>query len=532
MERVIADRYEVRELIGSGGMADVYRAYDRRLSRVVAIKILRADLARDPSFQTRFRREAQAAAGLNHPAIVSVHDTGAEEHEWGTVPFIVMEYVEGTTIREMLREKNLPSVTRSLQIVRGILDALDYSHEHGIVHRDIKPGNVMITPGGEVRVMDFGIAKALDDVDATVTHAWTVVGTAQYLSPEQTRGETADARSDLYATGCLLYEMIVGRPPFVADTPVAMAYKHANDALVPLSKLVTGLPIGLDNVISHALAKDPALRYQTAALMREDIDRLLTGAKVKAPAEQKVKNSKRRWIIPLLIAAVLTSGSATAYLIVTGRIGANNNPVATQDVTGFTLDQARSALSQYQIVVQRAADLRMPKDRVISQNPPAGSRLPANSTITLTLSNGPGNTTVPATLLGKTLEQARQILSDAGLVIAQTNPINSEQAPGTVLAVTPVAGSTLQAGSGVTLDIASGNVAVPAVLGMSEIDARTILVQAGFLPNVVQAYDPNSPIGTVLAQAPNPGTVKIVGSNVTITVNTQPTTPAPTPAPS
>jgi len=530
MERILADRYEVLELIGSGGMADVYRAYDRRLSRLVAIKILRADLAHDPSFQTRFRREAQAAAGLNHPAIVSVHDTGTEEHEWGLVPFIVMEYVEGTTIRDVLRENNLPSATRSLQIVRDILDALDYSHEHGIVHRDIKPGNVMITPEGEIKVMDFGIAKALDDVDATVTHAWTVVGTAQYLSPEQTRGETADARSDLYATGCLLYELIVGKPPFVADTPVAMAYKHANDILVPPSKLVEGLPPGLDNVVSHALTKDPTLRYQTAALMREDIDRLLTGVKVKAPAEPRAKKDSRRWIVPLLVIAVLVTGSGGAYLLVTGGIGSTKSLLITRDVTGFTLDQAQSALAKYQLVLQRSPDLRTPKDLVISQNPPAGSKLIANSTITLTLSDGPGNTTVPETLLGKMLGEARLILSNVGLVIAQTNPVDSEQAPGTVLAVTPVAGSTVQAGSGVTLDIASGNAPVPKVTGKSEIDARTILIQNGFLPRVVQAYDPNSPLNTVLAQAPDPGTVKLVGSSVTITVNIEPTVPVPSPS--
>jgi serine/threonine protein kinase len=532
MERVIADRYEVRELIGSGGMADVYRAYDRRLSRLVAIKILRADLARDPSFQTRFRREAQAAAGLNHPSIVSVHDTGTDDHEWGKVPFIVMEYVEGTTIRDVVREKKLPTVTRSLQIVRDILNALDYSHEHGIVHRDIKPGNVMITPDGEIKVMDFGIAKALDDVDATITHAWTVVGTAQYLSPEQTRGETADARSDIYATGCLLYELVVGAPPFVAETPVAVAYRHANDAVVPASSLVSGIPPGLDNVLSHALTKDPNLRYQTAALMREDIDRLLAGTRVKAPAEPRVKKSKRAWLIPILLASLLVAGSATAYLIVTGKIGTANSAITTRDVSGFTLEEARGALSQFQLVIRRASDLRTPKDLVITQNPPGGSKLQANSTIILTLSDGPSSTTVPSTLLGKTLEQARQILNAAGLVIAQTNPINSDQPPGTVLGVTPVAGSTAQAGSGVSLDIASGNVAVPNVLGLSEIAARTILIHAGFLTKEIQALDPSSPMTTVLAQAPDPGTVKLLGSSVTITINTLLQVPVPLPAPS
>ena len=525
MERVLTERYEVRELIGSGGMADVFRAYDQRLSRVVAIKVLRADLARDPSFQTRFRREAQAAAGLNHPSIVSVHDTGIEEHEWGSVPFIVMEYVEGTTIRDVLREKNLPTVTRSLEIVRDILDALDYSHEHGIVHRDIKPGNVMITSEGEIKVMDFGIAKALDDVDATITHAWTVVGTAQYLSPEQARGETADARSDLYATGCLLYELIVGTPPFIAETPVAVAYRHANDPPILPSKLMTGLPPGLDNVLSHSLTKDPALRYQTAALMREDIDRLLAGTQVKAPAEPRVKGSIWRWLIPLLIVTVLAAGSGAAYLVVTGKLGTSKSVITTRDVTGFNLDQARSALSQFQIVVAHAPDLRTPKDLVVRQSPSAGSRLRANSPIKLTLSDGPGSTTVPETLLGKSLEVARQLLAQAGLVIAKTSQVNSEQPPGTVLAVSPVAGTTVQAGSGVVLNIASGNVAVPSVLGKSEIDARTILIQFGFTPKVVQALDPTSTMGIVLAQSPDPGAVKMFGSNVTITVNTLIATP-------
>ena len=201
MTRLLGARYEVQELIGAGGMADVYRGYDNRLHRVVAIKILRSDLARDPSLQSRFRREAQAAARLNHPNIVSVYDTGEEQQEWGTLPYIVMEYVEGTTIRELLRQDVRPDYQESLRIVHSLLDALAYSHENGIVHRDIKPANIMVTAVGEIKVMDFGIARPLDDVTATVTHAWTVIGTAQYLSPEQARGEVADIRSDIYSAG-------------------------------------------------------------------------------------------------------------------------------------------------------------------------------------------------------------------------------------------------------------------------------------------------------------------------------------------
>ena len=240
--RLLGDRYELGDVLGRGGMAEVRRGRDRRLGRTVAIKMLRTDLATDPTFQVRFRREAQSAAMLNHPSIVAVYDTGEDILDGARVPFIVMEFVEGKTLRELLQEHPRITPERALEITSGILDALDYSHRAGIVHRDIKPGNVMITANGDVKVMDFGIARALSDVGATVTQTAAVVGTAQYLSPEQARGETADARSDLYSTGCVLYELLTGRPPFLGDSLVSVAISHVREAATPPSQVDPAVP--------------------------------------------------------------------------------------------------------------------------------------------------------------------------------------------------------------------------------------------------------------------------------------------------
>jgi len=278
--RLLAGRYEVGDLIGRGGMAEVHIGYDTRLGRNVAIKILRADLARDPSFQTRFRREAQAAAGLNHPAIVAVYDTGEDQvtTEQGglqAVPFIVMEYVEGHTVRDILKGDVAAPIDEAVEITLGVLSALDYAHHAGLVHRDIKPANVMLTPTGAVKVMDFGIARALADVGQTMTQSQAVVGTAQYLSPEQARGENVDARSDLYSTGCLLFELLTGRPPFVGDSPVSVAYQHVREAAPRPSQFASDVPASLDAVVERALQKDRSHRYSTAQEFMADLQRVL-----------------------------------------------------------------------------------------------------------------------------------------------------------------------------------------------------------------------------------------------------------------
>jgi serine/threonine-protein kinase len=266
---VLNGRYEVGELIGRGGMADVHLGRDVRLGRTVAIKQLRPDLARDPSFQSRFRREAQAVAGLNHPAIVAVYDTGEQELPGSAAhdvkaPFIVMEYVRGRTLRDLIRSGEL-TIEKSVDYALGVLAALQYSHRSGIVHRDIKPANVMVTPDDHVKVMDFGIARALADSAATMTQTQAVLGTAQYLSPEQARGETVDARSDLYSAACLLYEMLASRPPFIGDSPVSVAYQHVRELPEPPSSFNRDVTPALDSVLARALQKDKTDRFQDAA---------------------------------------------------------------------------------------------------------------------------------------------------------------------------------------------------------------------------------------------------------------------------
>ena len=283
----VGSRYELGEMLGRGGMAEVRKGTDVRLGRTVAVKRLRTDLASDPTFQARFRREAQSAASLNHPSIVSVYDTGEEMSTDGTdvaQPYIVMEYVAGRTLRDILREGRKILPERALEITSGVLGALDYSHRAGIIHRDIKPGNVMLTPAGDVKVMDFGIARAMSDASSTMTQTAAVVGTAQYLSPEQARGETVDSRSDVYSTGCLLYELLTGRPPFVGDSPVAVAYQHVREEASPPSTLDDELPPEIDAIVMKALAKPLPERYQSAAAMKADIDRYLAGQPVQAPS--------------------------------------------------------------------------------------------------------------------------------------------------------------------------------------------------------------------------------------------------------
>ena len=267
-QRIINARYEVGELIGRGGMADVYIGRDDRLGRTVAIKMMRPDLARDPQFQTRFQREAHASASLNHPNIVAVFDTGEEEippngeHAGLSLPYIIMEYVDGDTLRALLRKGEV-SVDQAVEWTEGILAAVAYSHENDIVHRDIKPGNVMVDEAGAIKVMDFGIARALSDSSATMTQTQAVVGTAQYLSPEQARGETVDFRSDLYSVGCVLFELLTGRPPFVGDSPVAVAYQHVREEPPAAASLNPEITPALDSVLKKSLAKDKGERFQT-----------------------------------------------------------------------------------------------------------------------------------------------------------------------------------------------------------------------------------------------------------------------------
>nr|MDQ3358166.1 protein kinase [Actinomycetota bacterium] len=287
--RVLGGRYEVGQLIGRGGMAEVHAGHDLRLGRSVAIKILRTDLARDSSFLARFRREAQAAAGLSHPAIVAVYDSGDQQFtESGGadvhVPYIVMEHVEGRTLRDLLNDENVLDPDEAARISAAVLAALEFSHDRGIVHRDIKPANVMVTRGGAVKVMDFGIARALADAAATMTQTQAVLGTARYLSPEQAQGQDVDARSDLYSAGCLFYELLTGRTPFVGD-PVSLVYQHLGQPPKAPSSVQPDLPGAMDAVALHALQKSPDGRYQSAAQFRDDLGNARAGRPVSAAAQ-------------------------------------------------------------------------------------------------------------------------------------------------------------------------------------------------------------------------------------------------------
>ena len=517
MKKILGERYELGAMIGTGGMADVYLAQDVRLNRQVAIKILRSDLARDPSFVTRFNKEALSVAALNHPGIVSVYDSGKEDSPSGAMPYIVMEYVEGKTLREIVNKGERFALNRAVEITEGILIALQYSHKNGIIHRDIKPGNIMITDNSDVKVMDFGIARALADTGATMTSTWNIIGTAQYLSPEQATGTQADARSDLYSVGCLLYELLAGRPPFTGDTPVAIAYQHVSAPLVPITEIQESLDPALNAFFSIALAKDANERYQSANAMLKDLKKLVKGEGITTQIPKQMRKEKaRNRIAALSIALVLLVGGVSYFIL-----NPNQSSVTRvlPNVVGLTEAQARQELAGLTITIQRAPDPRIPRDRVSSQLPLATIRVSDGSAVTLTISDGPGDAIVPTGLLGKPLEEVRAALTAAGLRVSRTIAVDSEQEPGIVLKISPEPGSTVEAGTGVVLEIASGNISVPSLVGRSEIEARTILTQAGFLVKIVEAYDANQVIGSVLAQAPSAGEIKLIGSSVTITIN-------------
>jgi serine/threonine-protein kinase len=508
MSQLLGGRYALGEMIGTGGMADVFIGDDTRLNRKVAIKVLRRDLARDPSFVARFRKEALAAGGLNHSGIVSVYDSGEENNS----PYIVMELITGESLRQLLQKGLIPQA-RALEIVEGILQALEYSHKEGIVHRDIKPGNIMITDSGDIKVMDFGIARATDDIGATMTNTWNVVGTAQYLSPEQATGEMADGRSDLYSLGCLMYELLTGRPPFTGDTPVSIAYQHVSSPITPASQVKPGLSTDIDRMLEVVLSKDPNNRYQDATAMLADLQRVIKGEPVTTKIQKVFPRRKLISTMSAIVAGVVLVGAGVFFS------SGSSTPLTVPNVVGLTEAEARALLGNFNVNISTAPDPRIPIDRVASQIPLATTNAEKGSSVTLTISSGPGNTTVPTGLVGISLEAARNILTAAGLLIAQTQPVDSDQAPGVVLSVTPEPGTTITAGSGVVLQIASGNVQVPSLVGVTEIQARTLLVQAGFLVREIYAYDASQEIGVVLAQAPEAGTTRIIGSAVTITVN-------------
>jgi beta-lactam-binding protein with PASTA domain len=595
--RRLGDRYQVGELLGRGGMAEVHEGRDLRLGRRVAIKILKPELARDPAFLARFRREAQSAASLNHPNVVAVYDTGEDVLGEGlnaeTVPFIVMELVEGITLKELLNSGNKLVPERALEITSGILAALDYSHRHGIVHRDIKPGNVMLTTTGAVKVMDFGIARATADAGHTGTSTSTVMGTAAYLSPEQAQGLTVDSRSDLYSAGVVLFELLTRRPPFVADAPVAVAFAHVNETPPVPSTLDPTLPPQLDPIVARALAKDPAQRYQTAVEFRADVERAIAGvpvtrvmpvAPVAGPDSQAT--SVLGGVDPYATAAMAATGAATGAMppLIPGGAGdpyapadpmtttAQNDPprkggvlkglgiaalvialmgaglwlglkllsstaaetVEVPRVEGLTVAKAEAELRDVGLLLGgpevKVSDL--PKDTIISQDPRQGELVEVGSLVDVVVSAGKAQVQVPDLVDFSSVADARKALADAGLAMGKVTEEDSDKPEGTVLRQDPAAYETVDAGSAVAVWVSNAQVEVPNVKGRTEAQARTDLFNQGFevaYDNEVETSE-FAP-GTVVDQTPAGGEKAKKGSLVTLTLAKAPA-PTPTPTPS
>ncbi len=541
----LGGRYELGELLGHGGMADVRKATDLRLGRSVAVKMLRTDLARDATFQARFRREAQSAASLNAPSVVAVYDTGEDELDGVRVPYIVMEYVEGQTLRDLLRQGERLMPNRALEITTGVLSALEYSHRQGIIHRDIKPANVMLATNGDVKVMDFGIARAVADSGATMTQTANVLGTAQYLSPEQARGETVDARSDVYSAGCLLYELLTGRPPFQGESPVAVAYQHVRENPLPPSTLNPDIGAEADAIVMKALTKNPANRYQSAAEMRTDINRALQGATVAAPpvmAEpptqaiaaitepEEVEEKSRKgayWALAIGVILALALLGAGAWAL----LGGDTTTVAVPNVVGDKLSNAQQTLedAKFQVNVEtQSSDVK--KNTVLTQDPLGDTEAEEGSTVTLVVSAGPEQVEVPD-VVGLAQQVAIEQVQGAGFRV-ETQPVNSDQAAGTVISTDPPGGTLQDVGSTVVLSVSTGEVEVPNVVDSSEATATKVLEAAGF--NVTPVYEETDQArpGTVIAQSPAGGTLVRLGTTVVITIAEAPPTPTDTASPS
>jgi serine/threonine-protein kinase len=528
--RVLGNRYEVGDLLGRGGMAEVHLGRDTRLGRTVAIKLLRVDLARDPTFQARFRREAQSAAALNHPAIVAVYDTGEEtitDHT-GTataLPFIVMEFIEGRTLRELLDGRPLDP-GQALEVTAGVLSALEYSHRSGIVHRDIKPGNVMVTPTGEVKVMDFGIARALADASVTMTATQAVIGTAQYLSPEQARGETVDARSDLYSAGCLLFELLTGRPPFVADSPVAVAYQHVREIPRPPSTYNSAVPETVDRIVLHSLAKDREARYQSAAEFRTDVEAARAGRRVSTPPPA-VGSDAATEFLPSAPAAAGTRAMPSAP---GGYYGQAGPPGAPAGAGGAMLPGGVSPVADYD-------GRRDPLQKGRGGARAGGYLLLALGVLVVfglvafivanLIGNGKpaaGGAKVQVPLVqGLSLAEAQKQLTMAGLVWTVRQAADEDVAKGLVAGQDPSEGTSVEKGSSVALTVSTGSAKgnIPDVSNKSLDQAKKELTDAGFMVGEVTEKDhPDVKRNYVISTDPQVNSAADKGTTVNIVVST------------
>jgi beta-lactam-binding protein with PASTA domain len=557
------NRYFVTRKLGSGGMADVYLAEDQELGRRVALKLLNDRHANDEQFVERFRREAQSAAGLNHPNIVSIFDRGQAE---GTY-YIAMEYLDGRTLKELLVRNGPPPIPIAIDYSRQILQALSFAHRNGIVHRDIKPHNIVVGPDGRLKVTDFGIARS---GASQMTEAGSIVGTAQYLSPEQARGAPVDPRSDLYSLGIVLYEMLTGKVPFTGDAPVEIAMKHLQEVPEPPSEQRPEVPHELDAIVVRALAKDPEQRYQSAEEMDADLARVsrgvaispktedamtqvLAGAGVTASAtmvtrpravtpppappayrapgpyyeygEPPRRHSLWPWFLGVLALLIAAGAGYLLYQRIQEQLD-SNNPVAVIDIVGVKEELAVQKLEAdgFQVKSQDDFSDTVATGFVIDQSPSGGERAPPGSLVTITVSAGREHVTVPA-VKGYTLAQAISIIVEAGLKAADPGQVYSDKPVGTVTAQEPAAGKSVLLGSLVHINISLGvkPASVPSVIGQPVANATKALTDAGLEVGRVDV-DSDAPEGQVVAQDPSAGVEVSVGSTVTLSVSKGPQT--------
>ncbi|WBU37223.1 Stk1 family PASTA domain-containing Ser/Thr kinase [Homoserinibacter sp. YIM 151385] len=524
--RILAGRYQVGDLLGRGGMADVYEGSDSRLGRKVAIKLLKPTLANDPAFRSRFRQEAQSASRMAHPTIVRVYDAGEEtiRDDSGVevqVPFIVMEYVEGRLLSDMIADGPL-APERAVKIMDGVLTALEYSHRAGVVHRDIKPGNIMVTAAGQVKVMDFGIARAISDSAATIAQTSAILGTAQYFSPEQARGESVDARTDLYSAGIVLYEMLTGRPPFSGGTAVAVAYQHLSEAPVPPATLVPAVSPALNAVVLRALAKDRFERFQSAVDFREDVDVAVEGKvpdrapggrdddfsttlfgvnpsasagsaatlrRLSADEDDRVPRTQSRppvawiWAGISLMAIVVVVTLVWVFNLTPPSLNSGNVAIRVPDVAGMTFEQAEAELTKTNLraVQVQVVDEEVPAGQVIKSQPGPDVVVPPQQQITLTVSSGTEMVRIPDVSY-KSAKKAAAALKKAGLAVGETRKENSPNVPeGVAIGTEPAAGaSEVHKGQEVTLIVSTGRISIPDVTGKSIDEAQTTLSGAQY----------------------------------------------------
>jgi serine/threonine-protein kinase len=550
----LSDRYELGEILGFGGMSEVHLARDLRLDRDVAVKVLRADLARDPSFYLRFRREAQNAAALNHPAIVAVYDTGEAQTPTGPLPYIVMEYVDGVTLRDVVHTEGPMPPRRAIEVIADACQALNFSHQHGIIHRDVKPANVMISVTNAVKVMDFGIARALADTGRNFTQTAAVIGTAQYLSPEQARGETVDPRSDVYSLGCVLYEILTGEPPFVGDSPVAVAYQHVREDPEPPSQRREGISADLDAVVLKELAKNPDNRYQTAAEMRNDLVRVHSGETPEAPkvltdadrtnlmasapagaddeagyplprqelayTGDRTVASVGRWLIAVAVLAVLT---VVVTVLINTTSGHSTHQVQVPKLRGKASADAVAELQNrgFQTRTQPKVDSVVSPDRVIGTDPPADTLMHAGDVITVNVSVGPEQRQVPD-VSSLTYAAAVDALRAAGFQhFKQQKTDSTPEMQGRVVGTYPPANQISAITNEVTVVIGSGPATkeIPDVVHQTAEEAEKALTLSGFTKVNRVSVDSARPAGQVLGTKPPAGETRPIDTVIELEVS-------------